>query len=63
MYKKAKDIVKKANPELLYDLYGGAGSFSFVCSDLVKKSICVENVPSSIKDGKKNAKLNNINNV
>ena len=44
-------------------MYGGAGSFSLCCADLVGKSLCVENVAPAIVNGQKNAKINNIENV
>jgi 23S rRNA (uracil1939-C5)-methyltransferase len=63
MYEKVRDIVKQLKPETIYDFYGGAGSFSLTCADLIKKSFCVESVAEAVKDGAANAKLNGIENV
>ncbi|MBT4402499.1 MAG: 23S rRNA (uracil(1939)-C(5))-methyltransferase RlmD [Elusimicrobiaceae bacterium] len=63
LYDKTRKLVKKIKPKIVYDLYGGAGCFSFVVSDLCEKTFCIENVSSSIKDGEHNAKINNITNV
>ncbi|MGB2578583.1 23S rRNA (uracil1939-C5)-methyltransferase [Elusimicrobium simillimum] len=63
MYQRVRDIVKKLSPKTIYDFYGGAGSFSLTCADLVEKSFCIESVPEAVVDGAANAKLNNIENV
>ena len=63
MYQIVRNAVKEIKPETLYDLYGGAGSFSLTNADLVKKSFCVECVPEAVENGKQNAVLNNIKNV
>lgn len=63
MYQKVRSCVAKIKPEILYDLYGGAGSFSLTNADLVKKAFCVECVPQAVENGKQNAVLNNIKNV
>ena len=47
----------------IYDLYGGAGSFSLSCADLCEKSICVESVAPAIYNGIENAKINGVKNV
>lgn len=48
---------------MIYDLYGGAGSFSLSCADLCQKSICVESVAPAIYNGLENAKINGVKNV
>ena len=63
MYSRVRGIVKKIAPQKIYDLYGGAGSFSLSCADLCEKSICVESVAPAIYNGIENAKLNGVNNV
>lgn len=45
------------------DLYCGAGTISIYISDLVNKVVGVEVVEKAIENGKKNLKLNNIQNV
>ena len=63
MYSRVRGIVKKIAPKKIYDLYGGAGSFSLSCADLCEKSICVESVAPAIYNGIENAKLNGVTNV
>ena len=63
MYSRVRSIVKKIAPKRIYDLYGGAGSFSLSCADLCEKSICVESVAPAIYNGIENAKLNGVSNV
>ena len=63
MYSVVRGFVKKLAPKKIYDLYGGAGSFSLSCADLCEKSICVESVAPAIYNGIENAKLNGVKNV
>lgn len=63
MYSRVRELVKQIKPKMIYDLYGGAGSFSFSCADLCEKSICVESVAPAIYDGIENGKINGIKNV
>ena len=63
MYSRVRGFVKKLAPKKIYDLYGGAGSFSLSCADLCEKSICVESVAPAIYNGIENAKLNGVKNV
>ncbi len=63
MYSRVRQVVKKIAPKRIYDLYGGAGSFSLSCADLCEKSICVESVAPAIYNGIENAKLNGVKNV
>lgn len=63
MYSRVRALVKKISPKLIYDLYGGAGSFSLSCADLCEKSLCVESVAPAIYNGIENAKLNGVSNV
>ncbi len=63
MYSRVRALVKKLAPKKIYDLYGGAGSFSLSCADLCEKSICVESVAPAIYNGIENAKLNGVQNV
>lgn len=63
MYSRVRRVVRQIAPKRLYDLYGGAGSFSLSCADLCEKSICVESVAPAIYNGIENAKLNGVSNV
>jgi len=63
MYSRVRRVVRQLAPKRLYDLYGGAGSFSLSCADLCEKSVCVESVAPAIYNGIENAKLNGVSNV
>ena len=63
MYSHVRGLVQKLAPKRIYDLYGGAGSFSLSCADLCEQSICVESVAPAIYNGIENAKLNGVKNV
>lgn len=63
MYSRVRALVKEISPEIIYDLYGGAGSFSLSCADLCEKSLCVESVAPAVYNGIENAKLNGVQNV
>jgi len=63
LYGEIRKWVKKIQPDILYDLYGGAGGIAFSCSDLVKLVRSVEVVESATLDGEDNAKQNGIDNV
>lgn len=63
MYDTVRDVIKELKPDVLYDLYGGAGSFSLCCSDIIGKSLCVESVAPAVVNGQQNAKINNAENI
>lgn len=63
MYQRVRNAVKKLNPHTVYDLYGGAGSFSLICADAAQKFFCVESVPQAVADGRANALANGVDNV
>ena len=63
MYSRVRALVKGIAPKIIYDLYGGAGSFSLSCADLCEKSLCVESVAPAVYNGIENAKLNGVQNV
>ena len=63
MYSRVRGIVKKIAPKRIYDLYGGAGSFSLSCADLCKKNVCVKSMAPAIYNGIENAKINGVSNV
>ncbi len=58
IYSLARRYAEKLRPQVIYDLYGGAGMFSLACRDYAQKCVCVECVPDSVADGKANAGLN-----
>ncbi len=63
LYKKVREYASIKPHETVYDLYTGTGSIAqFIAKD-AKKVIGVESVPQAIEDAKKNAQLNEIENV
>lgn len=63
MYSRVRALVRQIVPKVIYDLYGGAGSFSLSCADLCDKSLCVESVAPAVYNGIENAKINGVKNV
>ena len=63
MYGRVRAVAKQLKPQTIYDLYGGAGSFSLTNSDIAEKLFCVESVAPAVADGEVNAKLNGVKNV
>ena len=63
MYAKVRSFVESVKPDVMYDLYGGAGSFSLCCADIVGKSLCVESVAPAVLNGQQNAKINKADNI
>ncbi len=63
MYERVREIVQTINPQTIYDLYGGAGSFSLTCGEGAAKCLCVESVGPAVLNGRRNAFLNNRENV
>ena len=63
MYRKIREFAAIQPHETVYDLYTGTGSIAlFVARDALKV-IGVESVADAIEDARKNARLNNIDNV
>ncbi len=63
MYQKVRQFANIQPHETVYDLYTGTGSIAqFIARD-ARKVVGVEAVADAIKDARKNAQLNNINNV
>lgn len=63
LYSRVAELVEGLAPEVLYDLYGGSGGFSFACGHAAKKCISVESVAEAVADGKVNAMLNGVEGV
>lgn len=63
MFSQVYNWTKEISPSYIYDLYGGMGTFSILLSRLAQEIYSVDCVPSSLEDGKKNLRLNNITNV
>ncbi len=63
LYKAALDMANPDGTELMYDLYTGTATIASFFSKRVKKIIGIEYSESAIEDGRKNLKLNEIENV
>lgn len=63
LYKKTREFANLKGDELVYDLYTGTGTIALFVSGKAKKVVGVEYVEDAVKDAKKNAKLNGIDNV
>lgn len=63
LYNKAKDYLDLESKDVIFDLYSGIGSISIYIANKVKRVIGVEIAEESIKDARRNTKLNKINNI
>jgi 23S rRNA (uracil1939-C5)-methyltransferase len=63
LYRKALDYAELTGEETVIDAYCGIGTISLFLAQKAKQVYGVEIVPEAIEDAKKNAKLNQINNV
>jgi 23S rRNA (uracil1939-C5)-methyltransferase len=63
LYEKALEYADLQGDEIVYDAYCGIGTISLFLAQRAKKVIGVEIVDQAIKDAKRNAQLNNIENV
>lgn len=62
LYTIAKNYADLKGDEVLLDLYCGTGTIGLTMADKCKSLVGVEIVEDAIKDAKKNAKINNIDN-
>ena len=63
LYSTAVDLLNLKGHELVMDLYCGVGTIGLIASKKAGKVLGVEIVESAIEDAKRNAALNNIDNV
>lgn len=63
LYRKAMEFAKISKNDEVFDAYCGIGTISLIAAKNAKKVVGVEIVKEAIIDAKKNAKLNQINNV
>ena len=63
MYDYVMGVADIQEEDIVLDLYGGIGTIGIIASDKAKKVISVEIIKEAIEDGKKNAEINNVNNI
>lgn len=63
LYSKALEYADLTGNETVFDLYCGIGTISLFLSEKAKKVYGVEVVEDAIKDAKRNAEINNVENV
>lgn len=63
LYGKAIEYLDLDEGDIVYDLYCGIGTISLFVADKANKVYGIEIVKEAVEDAKKNAKLNNIDNV
>ena len=63
LYDKLEKIIEPLSVNTLYDLYCGVGSIGIYLANKVNQVYGIESVEESIKMAKKNAALNNIQNI
>jgi 23S rRNA (uracil1939-C5)-methyltransferase len=63
LYRIVKEKAELSNNEIVWDLYSGTGSISIELADRAQKIIGFEIVPEAVKDARRNAERNNIDDV
>jgi len=63
LYKKAVELMALGGDETVLDAYCGAGTIGIVASDAAKRVLSVELSPAAIRDAKRNAALNGVENI
>ncbi|MCH5198193.1 MAG: 23S rRNA (uracil(1939)-C(5))-methyltransferase RlmD [Oscillospiraceae bacterium] len=63
LYETALKFADIKAADTVIDAYAGVGTIGMLCSDKAKEVISVEMNPDAVKDAKKNARLNNIENM
>ena len=63
LYKTTIDMAKLSDNDTVLDAYSGTGTIGMICAPHCKKVHSIEIVENAVKDARKNAKLNNINNI
>ena len=63
LYQTAVDYAGLTGKETVIDLYCGTGTIGMICAKKAKKVYGIEIVEDAIKDARKNAKRNNIDNI
>ena len=63
LYKKAIELAKPSDTDVVLDAYSGIGTIGILMSEYVRKVISVEINPVSVKNAIQNARINNIKNV
>jgi 23S rRNA (uracil1939-C5)-methyltransferase len=63
LYSKALEYAELNGDETVWDLYCGIGTISLFLAQKAKRVMGVEVIPEAIDDARKNAKLNDIENV
>ena len=63
LYEIIKEECNLNGTEIVYDLYSGIGSISIFISKYAKSIYAIELIENAVKDAKKNARRNNINNI
>lgn len=63
LYNKALEYANLGENDIVFDIYCGIGTISLFLAQKAKKVYGIEIVEDAIKDAKKNAKINNMDNV
>lgn len=63
LYRTATEMAELNENDTVLDAYSGTGTIGMICAPHCKKVYSVEVLENAVKDAKKNAKLNNIDNI
>ena len=63
LYQKAIELLNLSKNDVVLDAYAGVGTIGISLAKQAKEVLCVEINPDSVKNAKKNAHINQINNI
>lgn len=63
LYHKTIELAEPSGDDAVLDAYAGVGTIGICACDKAKKILSVEQNPQAVKDAKKNASLNHIDNI
>lgn len=63
LYQKAIELMHLSGAETVLDAYCGAGTIGIVAADKAKEVLAVELNPAAIRDARRNARINNTDNI
>jgi len=63
LYQNIMELAQLQGNELIFDLYAGVGTITHFLAKKARQVIGIESVAGAVDDAKKNAKLNNLDNV
>jgi 23S rRNA (uracil1939-C5)-methyltransferase len=63
LFNTLNELADFSGDEVVYDLYSGTGAVAIMIADHVRRVVGIEVIPSAVENGRRNAMLNNLDNV